>query len=949
MSTLAKSTHNGLRIPRLLSTKNTPPLETVEWENRDAVITSMKGDVVFEQKGVRVPKFWSQTATNIAASKYLHGKIGTDERETGVDVLIRRVVTTITQWGDKDGYFANPEVRDVFEAELTHLLVGQYAAFNSPVWFNVGVSERDSNVENWHWHFDKQTIVWEKVGYSRPQCAACFINGLEDSLSAILELAKTEGMLFKMGSGTGTNLSAIRGDGELLAGGGIASGPLSFMKGYDAFAGVIKSGGKTRRAAKMVMLNIDHPDIQAFIACKMKEEAKAKALMAAGYDGSGPDSEAYSSIFFQNANNSVRVSDEFMLAVANDMDWNLKSVTTGETCKTVKARDLMQQIAEATWAAGDPGVQYDTTINKMHTSKASGRINASNPCSEFMFLDDTACNLASLNLRKFMKADGTFDVNLFQHAINILIVAQDILVDNSGYPTEVIAKNSHDFRPLGLGYANLGGLLLELGLAYDSACGRDFAACITSIMTGTAYAASAEIAAAFEPLVAANESLIINGDGRQGETPKMTGAFPGYFVNAKPMMEVIGLHKAAAEQISTDAPSYLRNAAISVWSNVVEMGRSAGFRNAQVTVLAPTGTIGFMMDCDTTGVEPLFGMVVSKKLVGGGTMILANETLTPALKTMGYTDDQILGITEYVRVNGTVEGSEVREEHYAVFDCAVKAQKGTRTISWKGHLEMMAAVQPFLSGAISKTINMPNEATVEDIVAAYVMAWELGIKSVAIYRDGSKMNQVLNVKGSDDNQLIDAVEAVDMGAPPKPNRHRLQDERSSTTHHFKVGQHEGYLTVGLYPNGQPGEIFITMSKQGSTMSGMMDVFATSVSVGLQYGVPLQTLVTKFAHTRFEPSGWSGKPEIGYANSIPDYIFRWLENRFIKGEQLLIPGVAVEAVENVAVAKTGNAHSSTGLSAMLDMGDAPMCSECGAIMIRNGACYKCTCGSTSGCS
>ena len=989
-ATEVMTTRLGLEFARHFSDGITHPVNTVEWETRDAQITDAKGAVVFEQKGIDVPKDWSVTATNITASKYFHGKPGTPERENSVGSLIARVVSTITNWGKKDGYFQTERDAQIFTDELSTLLVKQYGSFNSPVWFNVGcdVLEPESKTANWHWDYVENKVRFDRVGYSRPQCSACFINSVKDDMVSILELVKTEGMLFKWGSGTGTNLSPIRSDGELLAGGGTASGPLSFMKGFDAFAGVIKSGGKTRRAAKMVILDIDHPDIEAFIECKLKEEKKAHALISVGYDGSGPESEAYNSIFFQNANNSVRVSHEFMLCVdqLNDnLVWELKSRTTGKTVKKVKAHALFHKIAEAAWHCGDPGIQFDSKINEWHTCKESGRINASNPCSEFMFLDDTACNLASLNLLKFLKEDGTFDVTGFVQAVHIFIVAQDILIDNSGYPTEAIAKNSHDFRPLGLGYANLGAMLMAMGIPYDSDQGRGIAAAITAIMTGSAYARSAHMAASLPRIEAAGEFPF--------REVRHIATFPGYQENARSMTEVIAQHTLAASKLSNETPDYLRDAVRYSWRAVDYWGRKVGFRNSQVTVLAPTGTIGFMMDCDTTGVEPLLGLVVFKKLVGGGFMKLPNGVVPRALRSLGYTQFEADGILKHVQDFGTVEASTLDKAHLDVFDCALRPQQGKRSIAWLGHIKMMEAVQPFLSGAISKTVNMPEETTVEDVETAYIEAWRRGLKSVAIYRDHSKKNQVLVTK-KDESPKIDVldtlekvdkvmsevlesktfyrppktVEVIDLAAPPKAVRHKLPDERMALTHKFNIAGHEGYLTIGLYANGQPGEIFITMSKEGSTMSGLMDSFAMVVSVALQHGVALTTLIDKLAHTRFEPSGWSQNERIGYAKSIMDYIFRYLEQRFVKGEQLSffaqtppaaaatkeVPQEAPKGeypVESLSVlAGMESNHAADKMAEMMDFGDAPGCPTCGAIMARSGSCYKCmSCGSTSGCS
>jgi ribonucleoside-diphosphate reductase alpha chain len=947
------------------------PYDRLSWEKRTASIVDSKGNVIFEQKDVEVPKDWSMTATNIVASKYLHGQLGTPERETGVRQLVSRVAETIRNWGLEGGYFRSQEDAEIFHDELAHLLLNQYAAFNSPVWFNVGCDrlEPNSDAQNWHWSPESKRIEFGITGYRYPQCSACFINSVQDSLDSILSLAKTEGMLFKWGSGTGTNLSPLRGSMEILSGGGQASGPLSFMKGFDAFAGVIKSGGKTRRAAKMVILNIDHPDIVDFIECKQKEEAKAFALAAMGYDASGPDSDAYSSIFFQNANNSIRVTDEFMQAVVEDREFSTRSVRDRQPVKSYKARDLLNKIAKATWECGDPGMQYDTTINRWHTAKNSARINASNPCSEYMFLDDSACNLSSLNLMKFDSPSG-FDVESYKRAVEIMITAQEILVDHSGYPTEAIGRNSHDYRPLGLGYANLGALLMASGLPYDSDAGRDYAAALTAIMCGQAYLQSARIAEQCPTLASATPAI--------AEGAHSGGACPGYYINREPFLDVIRMHRSAVSRISwRNVPTALLEASQKAWDEALLQGEKFGYRNAQVTVLAPTGTIGFMMDCDTTGVEPDLALVKFKKLVGGGMMKIVNNTVPEALLKLGYTPEQANAIVGYIDEQGTIEGApELQPEHLAVFDCAFKPAKGTRSISPMGHLKMMAAVQPFLSGAISKTINMPNEASVDDIANAYVEAWRQGIKAVAIYRDGSKQNQVLTTKKDEAKTAVAAAPAIeeeDLDGPPRARRNKLPDERLSVTHKFKVASHEGYITVGLYKNGIPGELFITMAKEGSTVSGLMDSFACAISLALQHGVPLRLLVNKFAHTRFEPSGWTQNPEIGYANSIMDYIFRWLDLRFLTGEQQSLfddlrprphgqPAPTAAPVEQSTVPQIDasaqptlfergkSGHAADALSEVVNFGDAPSCHLCGAIMTRNGSCFRCqSCGSTSGCS
>ncbi len=1024
--TPAKKTATGLTFRRLFTKPGVSPYDELEWELRTAAITDAHGNVIFEQKNVEIPKDWSMTATNIVASKYLHGKIGTPERETGVRQLVSRVAESIRDWGMAQGYFRTPEDGAAFHDELAHILLRQYAAFNSPVWFNVGCDriEPNSDGQNWHWNPHTQQVEFGVAGYTRPQCSACFINSVKDSLDSILTLAKTEGMLFKWGSGTGTNLSPLRSSTEALSGGGTASGPLSFMKGFDAFAGVIKSGGKTRRAAKMVILNVDHPDIVDFIECKQKEEAKAHALVAMGYDGSHPDSDAYSSIFFQNANNSVRVTDDFMYAVVRDTDFSTKAIQDGSVMKTYKAKDLLHKISEATWHCGDPGMQYDTTVNRWHTSKNTGRINASNPCSEYMFLDDSACNLASLNLLKFAP-NGTFDLEAYRHAVDILITAQEILVDNAGYPTEMIMRNSHDYRPLGLGYANLGALLMAAGLPYDSDAGRDYAACVTAIMCGEAYLQSSRIAEQCQPLTPATEATKKNlsetnlGSGmKHGGTaasPSLGGvegivqaepscaafpggACPGWYINREPFLDVIRMHRASVNNIGAHAgtaapgrPAERNSAAAQIdelisaskacWDEALAHGEKFGYRNSQVTVLAPTGTIGFMMDCDTTGIEPDLALVKYKKLVGGGMIKIVNQTVPSALFKLGYTHEQTDAIVSYIDATGTIEGApNVKDDHLAVFDCSFKPAKGTRSIAYLGHLRMMAATQPFISGAISKTVNLPANATIEDIMETYLQAWKLGIKAVAIYRDGCKQSQPLSAAGSKTastgNQAGEGArlapqEEPNLNAPPRSVRHKLQEERASITHKFNIGGHEGYITVGLYPDGEPGELFVKMAKEGSTVSGLMDSFALAVSLALQHGVPLKVFCEKFAHTRFEPSGWSGNPDIGFAKSIMDYIFRWLQMRFLTGQQQMLfenlrPKLSAvssqpseigdlngsaEPKPDVRSAVAGGAiHAADALAGIVDLGDAPTCSFCGSIMTRNGSCYRCgSCGSTSGCS
>jgi ribonucleoside-diphosphate reductase alpha chain len=924
---LKREERTGISFPRFFSSKleqGRTPYDEITWELRTATIGNDKGSVIFEQRDVEVPADWSQTATNIVVSKYFHGRMGSPERETSVAQLVHRVVDTIADWGLAGKYFKTTEDGENFRLELAHLMLTQKACFNSPVWFNVGVRES----RGYGFYFDEAEQIVKKLmpGENHPQCSACFINSVSDSLESILDLAKTEGMLFKWGSGTGTNLSSIREEDAHLWGGGQASGPLSFMKGFDAFAGVIKSGGKTRRAAKMVILNADHPDVEQFIWCKAKEEKKAHTLIDAGYDPA-LDGEAYASIFFQNANNSVRVSDEFMQAVADDTDWWTRSVVSGQPVNRYKARELMRQIAEATHQCGDPGMQFDTTINRWHTSKKTARINASNPCSEYMFLDDSACNLASLNLMKFVGPDGGFDVEAFRHAVDTVIVAQEILVDNASYPTEKIAKNSHDFRPLGLGYANLGALLMSLGMPYDSDLGRDFAASITAIMCGQTYLTSARLAEAVGPC-------------------------PGYPENEESFLEVIRMHWNAVNGIdSKQVPARMFKAAEECWRHAYELGCRTGFRNAQTTVLAPTGTIGFMMDCDTTGVEPDLALVKYKKLVGGGVIKIVNNTVPQALIKLGYTPEETEQIVAHIDSTGTIEGApHIKPEHLPVFDCSFRPQNGNRFIAHMGHIRMMGAVQPFISGAISKTINMPEESTVEDVMEAYTESWRLGLKAVAIYRDGSKRSQPL----SSSTGKGEKKGTVSIGSTPqlqtiekivyRPVRRKLPDERQSVTHKFSIGGHEGYITVGLYEDGTPGEVFISMAKEGSTISGLMDTLATSISYGLQYGVPLKFFVDKFSHVRFEPSGWTGNPQVPYAKSIIDYIFRWLGARFL--------GIT-EATEAGDTPKLRPTEPDPQVALPFDasvVSDAPLCSECGSIMTRNGSCYKCeNCGGTSGCS
>jgi len=892
----------GLEIPRFFSEIGCDPFDAVEWDLRSAKISNEQGEIVFEQNDVEVPRSWSQLATNVVVSKYFRGHVGSPERERSVKQLIGRVVETIRSWGDRSGYFRTPADGDAFSDELKHILVTQKMAFNSPVWFNLGVADTPQ------------------------QASACFINSVDDTMESIMDLAKTEAMLFKGGSGTGSNLSKIRSSREHLAGGGTASGPVSFMRGFDAFAGVVKSGGKTRRAAKMVILNVDHPDIMEFIGSKSEEEKKAWALIDSGYDGGfNVTGGAYDSVFYQNANHSVRVTDSFMHSALADGEWQTRAVTTGEVTDTYKARDVLRSMADAAHVCGDPGIQYDTTINRWNPVKASGRINSSNPCSEYMFLDDTACNLASLNLMQFIDGEGRFDVAAYRRAASLTILAQEILVDHADYPTQAIAKNSHLYRPLGLGYANLGALLMSFGLPYDSDEGRNLSANLTALMCGEAYRTSAEIAQAMGP-------------------------FPRYRMNRKPFLEVIGMHQQAAGAIpAAGVPDDLVEAARLSWAEALEAGRRHGYKNAQVTVLAPTGTIAFMMDCDTTGVEPDIALVKYKKLVGGGFLKIVNKTVPMALAKLGYDADQITEIIDHIDEHETIEGAPgLRDEDIAVFDCAFRAAKGTRSIHWMGHLRMMGAVQPFLSGAISKTVNLPEDASPDDIMHAYVEGWKLGLKALAVYRDGSKRTQPLNA-GKDAGAKVVELDAA------RPVRRKLEDERDALTHKFTIAGHEGYLTVGLYGDGQPGEIFLRMAKEGSTVSGLMDTIATMTSIALQYGVPLRALVDKFSHTRFEPAGFTNNREIPIAKSVMDYVFRFLGHRFLQGEPMAEDEPASDGLERLPAperraAIAGGSGATPVPYSMVNQSDAPGCSDCGSIMIRSGSCYKCpNCGSTSGCS
>ena len=848
----------GLRIEHFFSKPGEHPFEQLEWESRSAKITSDSGEVIFEQNNIEVPTSWSQLATKVVASKYFYGDVETGQRENSVKQLVHRVCRTIADRGKKDGYFATDQDAEAFYNELTWLCVNQYGAFNSPAWFNVGlfdVYDIAGSKHNFRWDARKQEPVACENSYEYPQASACFIQSVKDSMQDIMRLATSEAMLFKHGSGTGTDLSTLRSSKEKLSGGGKPSGPLSFMRVYDQIAAVIKSGGKTRRAAKMQSLKADHPDIKEFITCKTEEEKKAWTLIEAGYTGDY-NNEAYNSVMFQNSNLSVRITDEFMQAVEKDDKWATRAVTTGEKIGEHSARELMNLIAEGTRICGDPGLQYHSTINRWHTCPAAGPINASNPCSEYMFIDDSACNLASLNLMKFHKEDGSFDVAGFKKAVRLFIIAQEILVDNGSYPDKPIAENSHLFRPLGLGYANLGSLVMSQALPYDSDQARALAAAVSAIMTGAAYTASTEMAS-------------------------VKGTFAEFSKNADAMLKVINMHRRHAYDIpEPHCPDYLRNAAKDAWDEAFDAGTRTGFRNAQATVLAPTGTIGFMMDCDTTGIEPDIALVKYKLLAGGGMLKLINKTVPMGLEKLGYSIDEIKSICDYTNKNETIEGAEkLNPDHLPVFDCAFKPRNGKRCIHYVAHLKMMAAVQPFISGAISKTINMPKESTTEEIEAAYMEGWKLGLKAVAIYRDGSKKLQPVSTKK---HREAAAKAKSEESAQARPFRRRLPDTRQSITHKFSVANHEGYLTVGLYEDGQPGEVFITMAKEGSTVGGLMDVIGTCTSMALQYGVPLITLVDKFRHARFEPSGMTSNRDIPFAKSLIDYIFCWLGCRFIPG-------------------------------------------------------------------
>ncbi len=897
----------GLTFQRVLTSPGDNGFNGFEWRSHDAHIDSAEGRAVFAQKNVEAPSTWSEQAVNLVAAKYFRGRVGEPDRERSVRQLISRVSDTIAEWGRNDGYFRTPEDADTFHAELTFMLATQMASFNSPVWFNVGIDEK-------------------------PQCSACFINAVDDTMSSILDLAKTEGLLFKRGSGAGSNLSALRSSHEPLSSGGTASGPVSFMRGFDAFAGIIKSGGRTRRAAKLVCLDVDHPDICEFIDCKADEERKAWALIDAGYDGSF-NGEAYASISFQNANNSVRVPDAFMQACEQDGPWTTLRRTDGAEAETLQARALLRRMAEACHVCGDPGMQFDTTINRWHTCKKHSRIRASNPCSEYMFVDDSACNLASINLLRCTRKQGDdrtvgdFDPEIYAHVARVMITAMEIIVGNSSYPRESIEVNSHRLRPLGLGYTNLGALLMTQGVPYDSDAGRDIGAALAALLTGEAYAQSAIIAR------------------------DCGGPFTEWDANGDSMLEVIGAHREAAEKlaktrdpdIQPDGPAELAQRALEAWNRAEALEAEHGYRNAQASVIAPTGTISFMMDCETTGIEPDVALMKYKRLVGGGEIEMVNRAVAPALANLGYPQDEIDRITEHIAANGTIEGSALLDAHLPVFDCALQPKGGQRSISADGHLRMVAAVQPFVSGGISKTINMPNDATVDQIEEAYKEAWKLGLKSISVYRDGSKRTQPLSTS------------KADTGAgrtPAAPKRRKLPDTRSALTHKFDIAGHKGYITVGMYEDGSPGELFLVMAKEGSTISGFGDSFAQAVSYALQYGVPLQVLVDKFSHVRFEPSGMTRNPDVRIAKSIVDYVFRWLASQFLDREHQYEAGVNVhdpDGVQTAATAAASDQHTEEASPPVDNDQDAPPCATCGAIMVRTGVCYACTvCGATSGC-
>ncbi len=1018
---------SGMKVPRVFSTEGLSPFDEVEWDTRTAEIKDERGRAIFQQVDCEIPRNWSQLATNVVSSKYFYGDVTSGngspadgKREYSVKQLVNRVTRTIADWGKADGYFATDEDAERFYDELTSLCVNQYGSFNSPVWFNVGLFHRygiTGPANNYRWDEETRSITRANSAYQFPQASACFIQSVSDDMEGIMRLAKSEAMLFKFGSGTGTDLSTLRSSQEKLSGGGKPSGPVSFMRVYDAIASVVKSGGKTRRAAKMQTLKCWHPDILEFIECKTNEEQKAQSLIRAGYEANF-NGAAYSSVMFQNANLSVRCTDAFLRAAESDDDWTTRAVTTGRPMQTYKAKMLLDKISEGTWLCGDPGMQYEDTIQRWHTCPNTAPINSSNPCSEYMFIDDSACNLASINLMKFRREDGSFDVERFRAAARIFITAQEILVDHASYPTDLIAANSHKFRPLGLGYANLGSLLMASGLPYDSQQGRAQAAAITAIMHGQAYLTSAEHAA-------------------------NVGAFDGFAVNREPMLRVMEKHRDAAEAIDPSAPAELLDAARSVWAECLDMGREHGYRNSQVTVLAPTGTIAFMMDCDTTGIEPDIALVKYKQLAGGGMLKIVNRTVPMALRKLGYDEPEIRGILDFIDGHDTIEGAPaLKDEHLPIFDCAFAPPQGGRSIHFRGHLRMMASVQPFISGAISKTCNVPAEATVEEIRGAYLEGWRLGLKALAIYRDGSKGSQPVSTKSEltkEAEETASALAAATTASAPlaghsspasveistktgagasastpehsppatppvpatpapsnQPRRERLPHTRRSLTHKFDIQGHEGYINVGFYPDGRPGELFITMAKEGLTIGGLMDVLGTSISIGLQYGVPLEVFVNKFAHSRFEPAGFTKNQDIPIAKSIADYIFRWLGMEFIPGyreanapKRSQSESEPVEHVPTMPILKV-NGHRSATIAdldhAEAVMGtyephqnepashlpsgklsvnqgiieqerqfahfqsDAPACDNCGALTVRCGTCYRCfNCGNSMGCS
>jgi len=1018
----AKKKSKGLRFERVFSDARTAPFDQIDWERRTAEITDDSGKVIFKQENIEVPKSWSALATKIAVSKYFYGDIanGTDPhkggRETSVRQLVHRVTRTITDWGIADGYFASAEQAQIFYDELTWLCVNQHGAFNSPVWFNVGLHHqygvgRDAGQGNYFYNRTTGEAERAATQYEYPQGSACFIQSVEDTMEDIMRLATSEAMLFKYGSGTGSDLSSLRSTREKLSGGGKPSGPLSFLKVYDQVANVVKSGGKTRRAAKMNTLKDWHPDIEEFIDAKQKEEKKAWALIEQGYDGSY-NGDAYGSVMYQNENLSVRVSDEFMDAAVEDREWWTKRVRDGKPCEKKEARALLRKIAEGTYICGDPGMQFDSTIHKWHTCKGTERQNSTNPCSEYLFLDNTACNLASLNLMKFKAEDGVFDVERFKAACRIYITAQEILVDNASYPIKEIAENSHIFRTLGLGYANLGSLIMSYGYGYDSVEGRALCGAITSIMTGEAYEQSARMARAMGPFPGYR-------DARCSGVSK-----PVAKNNIASMNEVIELHRSAVSEIAANEEfAYLKEESARVWDSAAELGKKYGYRNAQVTVLAPTGTISFLMDCDTTGIEPDIALVKYKLLAGGGMLKIVNQTVTPALEKLGYNSEEIERIIAHIDAFDTIEdvadsdgstiSSGLKPEHLAIFDCAFKAHKGERSLGYMAHLRMMAAAQPFLSGAISKTVNMPATATVDEIMNTYIEGWRLGLKAIAIYRDGSKRSAPLNTRKTKDmggmadevglditvesdelhKRILELEGEITMlrSRMNQPVRHRMQDTRMSLTHRFEIAGHEGYITVGLYEDGQPGELFITMAKEGSTIGGLMDTVGTLTSIALQYCVPLESLVKKFAYQRFEPSGFTKNPDIRNATSITDYVFRWLGCQFIKGYKEAtspsrgqpelpmkeisdmakkavnrpvsdLPRTAEKEVLDVItnhkpnegsphVGGNGHTHAGRVAEALGNMFMDTTCSHCGSTkVVRAGACGVCTeCGTSQGCS